>query len=65
LGVNQASVTKRFTQARGKAAKLESAAARRMMNLDLDRLEERLKKGEAPRAVNRDLDDVLEKYGAP
>ncbi len=60
-----ATVSRRVAQAREKAAKLESATARRMMTLDLDRLEGRLLSGDVPRTLNRDLDEILEKYGAP
>jgi hypothetical protein len=59
------SISKRLDAARARAAKLPSAAARRMMNLDLDRLETRLKSGDSPRSLNRDLDEVVENYGGP
>jgi hypothetical protein len=58
-------VAKRLDQARTMAASLPNAAPRRMMNLELDRIEARLKSGEAPRALDSDLGEVVEKYGVP
>lgn len=62
-GPSTASVQKKLSNARAAAAKLESAAGRRMMNLELDKLETRLKKGEAARSINDELQDVLDNYG--
>jgi serine/threonine-protein kinase len=58
-----ASVRTRLDKARLDAARLTSAAARRMMTLDLDRIEERLERGDDPRSIDRELDDILDNYG--
>lgn len=55
----------RLERARVRAAQLPSAAARRMMSLELDRVEARLEHGEDARAVGRELDDILQNYEAP
>ncbi|MGV3620002.1 MAG: serine/threonine protein kinase [Archangium sp.] len=62
-GPTVASVQRKLGSARGTAAKLPNQAVRRMMDLDLDRLEQRLKKGDAPRDISDELQDVLDKYG--
>jgi serine/threonine-protein kinase len=62
-GVTTATVQRKLDQARDRMGRLDNAAARRMMSLDLDALEKRLKSGETPRTVSRDLEDVLQNYG--
>ncbi|PZR07392.1 MAG: serine/threonine protein kinase [Archangium gephyra] len=62
-GPTLASVQRKLGNARSTAEKMPNQAVRRMMDLDLDRLEARLKKGESPREISAELQDVLDKYG--
>ncbi|MBL8914032.1 MAG: hypothetical protein JNM17_25230, partial [Archangium sp.] len=54
----------RIANARAAAGKLSAPAQRRLMNTELDELETRLKDGERPRRIAKDLDEVLERYAA-
>jgi serine/threonine-protein kinase len=65
---NQRSLTavqmgKRLEAARARVGALESSAVRRMLYLELDKLDARLKQGESPRVISADLDEVFDRYG--
>ncbi|MBL8918310.1 MAG: protein kinase [Myxococcaceae bacterium] len=60
-----AALRRRLAKARATAAQLTSAPARRMMNLDLDRIEARLTQGGDARAIGRELDEIMENYRTP
>ena len=60
--VSKPDVEKGLVSAREKAAKLTVAGTRRIVELGLDRLEERLKNGEAPGAIAKELKALLKQY---
>lgn len=61
----RAALRRRLSKARTTAAQLISAPARRMMNNDLDRVETKLQQGDEPRAIGRELDEIIEGYRTP
>jgi hypothetical protein len=62
--LSRATVEKRLVAAHAKAATLASPAAQRMMGAQLQALERRLRGGASPREINRELNELLETFGA-
>ena len=60
--ISKTDVEKGLFSAREKAAKLTVAGTRRIIELGLDRLEERLKNGEAPGVIAKELKALLKQY---
>ncbi|MFO0595332.1 MAG: protein kinase [Myxococcaceae bacterium] len=61
-GLTAAQVKTRFADAYGQADRLKSDGSRRLMRLELSSLEGRLKDGESPADVAKDLADVVKRY---